>query len=510
MWVPMTRRQFVAALSSAGTVIPGLRGAGSLDPVALQSGDVMPGRAIVWARNASAAQMNVSWRTRASGETQVVSGPALTEDSDFTGRVELRGLPDGQVISYEVRFEPLEGGRALPPLRGRLRTPPGPGADIRFLWSGDMVGQGWGIRPEDKGIEIFETMRKLEPHFFIHSGDTIYADGPLVSEVPLAGGAVWRNIVTGEKSKVAETLHEFRGCYRYNLLDAYVRQFSAEVAQFWQWDDHELANNWSPTKDFSQDARYTEKSVPVLVERARQAFLDYAPLRLAGPRIYRRIPYGPLLDVFLLDMRSYRGGNSYNLQPRMTPEAAYLGARQLDWLGRELAASKAAWKVIAADMPLGLIVADGKDAQGRDQFENSSNGDGKPLGRELEIAALLSGIKRAGVRNTVWLTADVHYTAANYYDPAKAQFTDFLPFWEFVSGPLHAGTFGPNPLDNTFGPTVMFQKVPPNGQANLPPSAGYQFFGDVRIESRTRALTVTLRDTAGTALYSKTLAPEKS
>jgi alkaline phosphatase D len=51
----------------------------------------------------------------------------------------------------------------------------------------------------------------------------------------------------------------------------------------------------------------------------------------------------------------------------------------------------------------------------------------------------------------VWITADVHYCAAHYYDRAKAQFTDFDPFWEFVTGPLNAGGFGPGVLDNTSG-----------------------------------------------------------
>ena len=55
----------------------------------------------------------------------------------------------------------------------------------------------------------------------------------------------------------------------------------------------------------------------------------------------------------------------------------------------------------------------------------------------------------------------MHYTAAHYYNPDKAQFQDFEPFWEFVSGPLHAGTFGPNDLDNTFGPEVKFIKTTP-------------------------------------------------
>ena len=67
-----------------------------------------------------------------------------------------------------------------------------------------------------------------------------------------------------------------------------------------------------------------------------------------------------------------------------------------------------------------------------------------PLGRELEIADLLRFIKTRRIRNVVWITGDMHYCAAHHYDPARARFTDFDPFWEFVAGPLHAGTFGPN------------------------------------------------------------------
>ena len=132
--------------------------------------------------------------------------------------------------------------------------------------------------------------------------------------------------------------------------------------------------------------------------------------------------------------------------------------------------------------------------------------DGPPLGRELELARLFADLKKHKVRNTVWLTADVHYCAAHYYDPARAQFQDFAPFWEFVAGPLNAGTFGPNELDDTFGPQVVFQKAPPAGQANLPPSAGMQFFGQVDIDPYTKEMTVTLKDLDGNALFRQRLA----
>ncbi len=154
-------------------------------------------------------------------------------------------------------------------------------------------------------------------------------------------------------------------------------------------------------------------------------------------------------------------------------------------------------------MPIGLVVADDPDA-----FEAVANDDGgRPLGRELEMARLLSFIKARSITNVVWLTADVHYTAAHFYDPNHATFDDFAPFWEFVSGPLNAGTFGPGALDPTFGPQVRYQKVPES--QNLPPSAGLQFFGHVAIDGDTEVMTVRLMDSSGATLYSVDLIPDR-
>jgi alkaline phosphatase D len=102
----------------------------------------------------------------------------------------------------------------------------------------------------------------------------------------------------------------------------------------------------------------------------------------------------------------------------------------------------------------------------------------------------------------------VHYTVAHIYDPNKAQFQDFEPFWEFVSGPLHTGSFGPNPLDSTFGPQLRYYKGPQAGEAqNQPPTLGLQFFGHVRIDGTTEQMTVTLKDTADADLWRVTLDP---
>jgi alkaline phosphatase D len=224
-------------------------------------------------------------------------------------------------------------------------------------------------------------------------------------------------------------------------------------------------------------------------------------------RIYRKVSYGPLLDVFFLDLRSYRGANGPDMETELTPTARIIGEQQVQWLKRELGMSKATWKVIASDMPIGIIVWDNaKDKKGAEAI---ANGDGGPAaGRELEIADLLRFIKTSGVTNTVWLTADVHYTSAHYYDPNKAKFQDFNPFWEFVSGPLHAGSFGPGEMDATFGPEVKFYAGPTKDQEqNQPPSAGLQFFGLVNIDGATEQMTVRLMDRADKELYKTTLDP---
>ena len=511
----LDRRLFLK--SSAATVgslaAPAIVVADSARPVAaqgLQFGDPLAGAMMVWSRSDRPARMVVEWSLdEAFLNATRLLGPYALETTDFTVRQDLSGLPAGADVFVRVGFQSLDNARAHgEPVIGRIRTPALDGSNIRFVWSGDTAGQGWGINPAFGGMRIYEAMRQRRPHFFIHSGDTIYADGPIPASVVAEGGRVWNNIVTPEVAKVAETLDEFRGRYRYNLLDENVRRFNAEVPQIWQWDDHEVTNNWSDSKDLTADARYGEKNVPLLVARGTRAFLDYAPMRPFGAiesqRVYRKFSYGPMLDVFVIDMRSYRGPNSHNRQSMPGADTALLGPQQLAWLKRGLAESRAAWKVIASDMPIGLLVGDGQDAQGRARFEAVANGDGPALGREFEFAELLSHLKRERVLNVVWLTADVHYCAAHHYDPRQAVFQDFDPFWEFVAGPLNAGTFGPGVLDETFGPQAVFVKAPLPGQANLSPYAGLQFFGEVNIDARAN-LTVEMRDLQGQAIFAKTL-----
>ena len=521
-----SRRRFLSTTAAAaaftgigGLAAPFLSRANDRPQIThgLQSGDVSIDSGVVWARADRPSRMLVELATTDSFKnvSNAVFVDALPE-TDFTAKLLIDGLPAGQDMFYRVRFQDLSAPTITgEPVVGRFRTAPSDKRSISFVWSGDTAGQGWGIDESRGGMRTYATMLKNRPDFFIHNGDTIYADGAIAAEQKMPNGEIWRNIVTEDKSKPAETLTEFRGNYKYNLLDKNLRAFNAEVPMFAQWDDHEVTNNWWPgeplTRPEHQRKKYVEKNVLLMAARSSRAFHEYMPMReteLEPGRVYRKIGYGPLLDVFMLDMRSYRGPNGEDKAESYGPASHFLGPKQLAWLKRELLNSRATWKVIAADMPLGLVVVyDGDRKWGAEAVANGD--DGAPRGRELEFADLLSFIKHAGIRNVVWLTADVHYTAAHYYDPNKAAFQDFEPFWEFVSGPIHAGTFGPNALDKTFGPQPVYVKAPGKEQGqNLPPSDGMQFFGHVGINGTSEQMTVTLKDADDRSLWSKTLDPQ--
>jgi len=515
----MNRRTFLQATASGFFAAPAVmsrvlqESAAPLMPGGVQVGDVTPTRAMIWSAADRPARMMVEVsRDERFTSPRLIEGPAALEASGFTAKLDLAGLTAGEPVFYRVWFDDLaRPGLRSAPVTGHFRAAPLAARPLTICWSGDVGGQGWGLNPDFGGMRLYETMARHHPDLFIHAGDMIYADGPLQPEVTLDDGTVWKNLVTPAKSKVAETLDEFRGNYAYNLLDIHARAFNSQVPMIVQWDDHDVMNNWSPGLDPSLRPGYTERSIALLAARAKRAMFEYLPIRShpdEAERVYRAYRYGPVAEVFVLDQRTYRAANGTNREEAAGPATRMMGAAQLAWLKQSLATSTATWKIIASDMPLGLLVSDGQ-INGTPAWEGWANGPGGPLGRELELADLLSFIKRQRVKNVVWITADVHYTAAHFYDSKAAVFKDFTSFWEFVGGPLHAGTFSPSAADPTFGCTQVFNGTPPGLKPNRPPSEGLQFFGTLTIDPRTARMTAALWNLKNERLWSQELDVEK-
>lgn len=514
----MNRRAFLQSTTAGFFAAPAVmsrvlqESAAPAMPGGVQVGDVTSTRAMIWSAADRPARMMVELsRDERFTSPRLIEGPVALENSQFTAKLDLGGLTAGEPVFYRVWFDDLaRPGLQSAPVTGQFRAAPTAARPLTFCWSGDVVGQGWGLNAAFGGLRLYETMARHHPDLFIHSGDMIYADGPLAAEVTLDDGSTWKNLVTPAKSKVAETLAEFRGNFAYNLLDPHARAFNSQVPMVVQWDDHEVINNWSAGTDLSIRPGYTERGIGLLAARAKRAMFEYLPIRShpeEAERVYRAYRYGPVAEVFVLDQRSYRAANGANREETPSRATRMMGPAQVAWLKQNLAASNATWKIIASDMPLGLLISDGQK-DGVPAWEGWANGPGAPLGREHELADVLSFIKRERVHNVVWVTADVHYAAAHFYDPKVAVFKDFTPFWEFVGGPLHAGTFGPSVADPTFGCTQVFNSVPANLKPNRPPSDGLQFFGTLTIDSRTRRMTAAIWNLKNERLWSQELDTE--
>ncbi|MCC2112071.1 MAG: PhoD-like phosphatase N-terminal domain-containing protein, partial [Hyphomicrobiales bacterium] len=179
-----TRRGFLASagatafMAASGLAVPYYSRANTrpMFTHGVQSGDIGMNSGVVWTRTDRPARVMFEVATNESFSNVVKLPPldALPE-SDFTVKRLLTDLAGEQDIFYRLTAVDLtDANAASEPILGRFRTAPGSRRDIRFAWSGDTAGQGWGI--DDEGMVTYATMAKHTPDFFIHSGDTIYAD----------------------------------------------------------------------------------------------------------------------------------------------------------------------------------------------------------------------------------------------------------------------------------------------------------------------------------------------
>lgn len=486
-----------------------------------QAGDVTSHSAVLWARCNSEQKSMLTFsiypnkdreEEKPKRKSEKISR-FVTANSDYTASVRVRGLKEDSSYRYQAICKSKSANGTINKVKGpiaRFTTAADKHEEkaARFVWVADLAGQGWGRNPElsithisgeqiTGGYVIFEVMHKLNPDFALFQGDMIYADGPIPASKPIptdVGGGTWIN--DPALDIVSISLDDFRANWKYSLGDSKMAEFLANTPVYAQWDDHEVTNNWYPGEIMPEGAPYNGIAADVLAERARQAMREYNTIY--SDKFYRKFKHGKHMELFLLDERTYRGPNTDNYN---SDGIEMLGQEQFQWLKKSLKKSKATWKVISTHDPLGIVTggADDRDSWGQD--------DDQVLGRELQLAAILKFIKDENIKNVVFLTSDVHFTAAISYDPDRATFKDFNPFWEFVIGPIHAGAFGPGSLDGSFGPKYEYVRGPSTeGIAQNSPPPNLQSFGAVEIDENGE-LTVKLVDINGTVLYQQTMSP---
>jgi alkaline phosphatase D len=266
------------------------------------------------------------------------------------------------------------------------------------------------------------------------------------------------------------------------------------------WDDHEVINDFGPATDIGTVPPYIPGMH--LMPPGLQAFLDYTPIASAEQtpdRLYRSFRWGKNVEVFVLDTRQYRDPN-FAVDSDAAPKTM-LGAAQLAWLKQGLAASDARWKVIVSSVPMSIPTGF-PPSNGRDGWANYD----QPTGYEHELLDILRFMQARGIRNTVWITTDVHFAEAFRYVP----FPDDPRFavYELVTGPMNAGIFPTTDFDKTLHPErlALFGPASPGAVRSWAEAKRWFNFGELELAAG-GSLTLRIVDAGGRTRFERRLAP---
>jgi alkaline phosphatase D len=392
----------------------------SRDPFTLgvASGDPWHDNVILWTRLAPSpldgggmppANVDVGWEIAHDDTFKTIAyrGTAIARpELGHAVHVEVAGLEPGR--DYWYRFH---AGKETSPI-GRTRTAPAPGADVARL------------RFAVCGCNHYETgyftgfRRIAEEHFdfVIHTGDYIYEDPP--AEQTKRPG-----VVRQHHNDEPYSVTDYRNRYAQYKTDRDLMAAHASAPFIVTSDDHEVDNDYA--------GPYDEHDTPVeifLLRRAAayQAYYEAMPLRAAtipaGPNmlLYRRLQFGRLIDLDMLDTRQYRSRQACgrNLESNC-PEAAarsrtMLGATQERWLFDQLQRSRATWTVLGQQVPTFMRDAVATNPTGRYSMDKW---DGYTAARDRLYARL----KEMKGTNPIVVSGDVH---VHYGADLKIDFHD--------------------------------------------------------------------------------------
>ncbi len=179
----LSRRRFLAnggaaaLAASTSLAIPRISRAASRPEFThgVQTGDVDTSSAMAWVRTDRPSRVDFEWATTESFKNaRKLHAVNALPDSDFAIKRLIEDLPSDQEIFWRaVATDLTDTNGVSQPIVGRFRTAPASRRSVRFTWSGDTVGQGWGIDEDRGGMKGYGTMASHEPDFFLHSGDTI-------------------------------------------------------------------------------------------------------------------------------------------------------------------------------------------------------------------------------------------------------------------------------------------------------------------------------------------------
>ncbi|WPW28336.1 alkaline phosphatase D family protein [Streptomyces atratus] len=395
----------------------------------IASGDPLPDGILLWTRVTPApdavpgsgrgADTAVRWEVAEDKEfTRVVARgtTVATAASDHTVKADVRGLRPA--TTYWFRFSAGDGTGTFSPT-GRTRTAPAAGAATPGVRFGVVSCANW-----ESGF--FSPYRHLAARAdldaVLHLGDYIYeyASG----SYPDAEYVVRPH----EPKHEILTLADYRTRHGNYKTDSDLQALHATHPLIAIWDDHEFANDaWSGGAENHTPG--TEGSWADRAAGAKQAYFEWMPVRASTEgTVHRRLRFGNLADLHLLDLRTFRSQQSTIGNGSVdAPDRTITGRAQLDWLKSGLAGSDATWKLVGTSVMISPVAFGSVPAHLLEPLAellglpteglavNVDQWDGYTDDRKELIAHL----RDRSITNTVFLTGDIHMAWANDV-PVKA------------------------------------------------------------------------------------------
>ncbi|MFC8181012.1 MULTISPECIES: alkaline phosphatase D family protein [Nocardiaceae] len=423
-------RSSTVALAAAGaaSALPAVAHAQGEDFVPFQhgvaSGDPTPDAVILWTRvtpqpgatpgSGLGPATTVRWRVATDPQlTNLVRSGAVTTDAgvDHTVKVDVDGLTAS--TTYYYSFEIADGDAAgVQSVVGTTSTAPANDADVERIRFGVVSCSNW-----ESGY--FGAYRHLSTRTdldaIIHLGDYIYEYR--------TGEFAGKNGVIRVHDPVHEivSLADYRTRHGQYKSDPDLQAAHLGVPWICTWDDHESAND---AYDGGAQNHQPETEGPWNVRKANsvQAYYEWMPVRAAGTpqnrHLYRRLRFGNLLELSMLDLRTYR---SKQVSPTAgaevdSPNRTITGADQMQWLTDGLISSPTRWKIVGNPVMITPVLVpplESEAARALTGLLGIPEG-GVPYmadpwdGYTADRKKLLAAIADNGVSNTVFVTGDIH------------------------------------------------------------------------------------------------------
>jgi alkaline phosphatase D len=338
--------------------------------------------------------------------------------------VEASGLQPDRWYWYRFR-----SGDAVSPV-GRTRTFPAPNslpAQVKFAVT--------SCQNYEQGLyTAYEQMLQDELDIVFHLGDYIYE-----YEAGRNG-----KVRTHHGAEI-KSLSDYRIRHAQYRSDPLLHAMHAACPWLVTWDDHEFDNNYA-------DAISEEHGIdPIefLYRRANayQAYYEAMPLRRRSlpsgsqMQLYRAANYGRLAKFLVLDTRQYRSDQPNNDKASPLNEAALdsrqsmLGAKQKNWMYRNLVGSSATWNVLAQQIMMGMVNRSGSADNPRYSMDQWP-------GYSFERLEILRFLEERAISNPVVLTGDIHSNWVNELRVDDRRPEDRLVATEFVATSLSSGGNG--------------------------------------------------------------------